>query len=419
MFKKTVILFLAAIVLSFCATSSRANEELHKRAKNLYDVGDYRAALNLYERILGQDPEDGTALDLSAWCLRYLGELKSSEEMFEKALTLLRGEDAVWVFIGLGEIYLDGKLYEKAVPRFQEALKAAPGDQEVTERASRGLELAQKALQETPEREAAPETTTLTDKEDRQKDALLGEQNAASAPNAVPNPEEPEPEPSPEPQPEPAPVQDTPSPDSSATTPQEAKPQKAAPQKEKTPSKPKKPSPKKVSEESAKAPLRYETVYGVTLGSNIDEALAKLKENGYPSAGEPFAKDGRTYHPVQGLPAALPRSLTDGAVSGHFYVTAYNEGVLSIVVQLNYDNNRSFEDLKNTLERELPELTGKSDTRGIRATESIFSYEVGLALSNTYGIWMYVTDKANGTFRVEIEHVDLTNLSHYWMAGGK
>jgi hypothetical protein len=75
--------------------------------------------------------------------------------------------------------------------------------------------------------------------------------------------------------------------------------------------------------------------------------------------------------------------------------------------------------LKNTLRQELPSLTGISDTRGVKIADSIFSYEIGMALSNTYGIWMYVTDKANGTCRLEIEHIDLINLSHYWMAGRK
>jgi tetratricopeptide (TPR) repeat protein len=152
MLKKSLILLFGAVFL-LSAASAQANEnlnienlnieKLHSRAKNLYDVGDYRAALDLYERILAQNPDDGTALDLSAWCLRYLGKWKSSEEMFEKALELLHGEDAVWVFIGLGEIYLDGRLYEKALSRFQEALKAAADNPEAAERASRGVELAQ------------------------------------------------------------------------------------------------------------------------------------------------------------------------------------------------------------------------------------------------------------------------------------
>jgi tetratricopeptide (TPR) repeat protein len=385
---------------------------LHSRAKNLYDVGDYRAALNLYEKILAQDPDDGTALDLSAWCLRYLGKLKSSEETFEKALTLLRGEDAVWVFIGLGEIYLDGKLYEKAVPRFQEALKAAPGNLEAAERASRGIDLAQKAIQA-----AEGKTTTLTDSDQRQKDTLLAGQNVPS-PDAGSGP-------TPEPEREQgSSVSDSPAAEPQDAKPQEAESQKKQPQETKASPKPKKPaaSPKKASDKPVKPaqePLRYETVYGITLGMSIDEAIARLKKDGHSIAGDSFVKQGKTYYSIEGFPAVLPPSLTKNAVSRHFYVTAYNEAVLSVIVQLDYDKTRFFEELKAALWQELPALTGIRDTRGLKTADNIFSYEIGAALSNTYGIWMYVTDKANGTSRLEIEHVDLVNFSHYWMAGSK
>ena len=147
------LLFLLAVILLFGTASGEAaevrqiNQELHERAKNLYDVGDYRAALNLYERILARDPNDGVAVDLSGWSLRYLGDRKSAEEMFMKALTMLQGEDAVWVLVGLGEIYLDRGMFFEALSRFEEVLKYAPSDAEAQCRASRGIELAKAALE--------------------------------------------------------------------------------------------------------------------------------------------------------------------------------------------------------------------------------------------------------------------------------
>jgi tetratricopeptide (TPR) repeat protein len=376
-------------------------------------VGDYRAALNLYERILAQNPDDGTAVDLSAWCLRYLGKLKSSEEMFEKALTLLHGEDAVWVFIGLGEIYLDGKLYEKATSCFQEALKVAPNNPEATERASRGINLTQKA-QETTTRKTPLPTTELTDSDERQKDALLSEQNVSPV-SDMGSESTPESEST-----QNAPVSDSSATEPQTTKPQEAKSQKASPGEAKNPPKPKKPvPPKETPDKPAQTPLRYETVYGITLGMNIEETIVRLKKDGYSISGDSFVKKGKTYYSIEGFPAVLPLSLTANTASKHFYVTAYNEAVLSVIIQLDYDATRSFEELKNTLWQELSSLTGIQDARGVKTTDNIFSYEIGAALSNTYGIWMYVTDKANGTCRLEIEHVDLVNFSHYWMAGSK
>jgi tetratricopeptide (TPR) repeat protein len=408
MLKKALILSLWMALLLFAASAqaseTQGNEKLHSRAKNLYDVGDYRAALDLYERILAQNPDDGLALDLSAWCLRYLGKWKSSEEMFEKALTSLRGADAVWVLIGLGEIYLDGKLHEKALTRFQEALRAASDNPEASERASRGIDLAQKALQEAAAKNAPPQTAKLTDSEERQKDVLLGEQNASSAPKTAAE----------------APAQKARGSKPPVAEPRKNKPQKAKPREAKAPQPPKAAaSSKEAPAKPAQTPLRYGTVYGITLGMKIDEAITRLKKDGHPIAGDAFVKEGKTYYAVEGFPAVLPSSLTMNAVSRHFYVTEYNEAVLSVIVQLNYDKTRPFEKLKNTLREELPSLTGISDTRGAKAKDNIFSYEIGLALSNTYGIWMYVTDKANGTSSLEIEHVNLTNLSHYWMAGKK
>jgi hypothetical protein len=202
---------------------------------------------------------------------------------------------------------------------------------------------------------------------------------------------------------------------------QEAKARTTKTQAAKTPAKPRKPAPPRPHNPVPPVPMevRRETVYNVTLGSGIDEALTMLGYAGYPPVGMPFVKKGKTYYAVQGLPAVLPFSLTDRAVSWRFYVTAYHGSVSSVVIQLDYDGSRSFEDLKNAVWNEFSYMAGVNGVRGVRAVDRVFGYEVGAALSNAYGIWMYVTDNANRTCRLEIEHVDLTNLSYYWMAGGQ
>ncbi|MDR3231308.1 MAG: hypothetical protein LBT65_07700 [Synergistaceae bacterium] len=401
---KRAIIFslLMAAPLLFCTARAQASAELHERAKNLYDVRDYRAALNLCERILAKNPDDGTAADLSAWCLRYLGERKSAEDMYEKALTMLKGEDAVWALIGLGEIYLDGEVYDRALSRLQEALLAAPKNQEASERASRGIELAKKALEKSSPVER--QVTQLNDVEDRQKE-VFNVQNTENTAASAPDPD---------------------------SEPRETKPQvkrAAAEEKKKDdnvrrkagPAKPPKtPQPgQKTSQSELPAGSEPTVVYGVTLRSNIDEALDTLKKKGHVTVDAPFLKKGRMYYPLRGLPAGLPRPLTDGATMVRFYITAYNEAVLSVIVQLDYDRGHSFDDVKSTLWKAFYEITGKNDTRGVRTSDNMFSYEAGVSLSNSCGVWMYATDKLDGTYSLEIEHVDLTNLSYYWMAGGK
>jgi hypothetical protein len=98
---------------------------------------------------------------------------------------------------------------------------------------------------------------------------------------------------------------------------------------------------------------------------------------------------------------------------------AYNDAVLSVLVERDYGARRSFDDLKAAALEALPALGGRDNVRGVNVSSSIFSYELRVALSRSYGLWSSVTDKANGTFRLEVEHIDLTNLSYYWMAGGQ
>jgi len=148
-----ILWFLLAIALLLGAANGEASEiqqttqELRERAANLYSIGDFRAALNLYERILARDPGDAEAMDLSGWCHQRLGDRRSARDMFEKALKILEGEDAVWTLIGLGELYLNEGTFDIALSRLEEALKAAPNNAETTERASRGIELAKTALE--------------------------------------------------------------------------------------------------------------------------------------------------------------------------------------------------------------------------------------------------------------------------------
>ncbi|MDR2176343.1 MAG: hypothetical protein LBO82_10475 [Synergistaceae bacterium] len=394
MIKKAGILAALTAVFSFGASFAGADTAiLHERAKNLYDVYDYRAALNLCEQILALDPGDGIAWDLSAWCLRYLGEKARAVEFYKKALTLLSGEDAAWPSIGLGEIYLDGQHYEEAASFFQEALKAAAENREVTERASRGLEMARNEMAKRPQ----TDPPKLTDVKDRQRFDDLADEDAAPA--AERN-------------------------DSADASLQEDQPLKVPPEKKgkaekSTAGKSKRSAKSKPPEaktgEAAQPPVRQAKVYGILLGAPIEEALAELRERGCKVA-KPFLKDGKAYYALQGISVVWPPSL-DGALYERCYISAYRDAVLSVIVERDYD--RPFEDLKETIFKELPVLAGQDDTKGVKSSSSVFGCELRLAVSRAHGLWSSVTDKLNGTCRLEIEHIDLVTLSYYWMAGGQ
>lgn len=137
-YKMTCALLVLALLFG-AAGAACSSELLRERAKNLYSVQDYRGALALFDRLLGEIPGDGEALDYSAWCLRYLGDWKSAEERFFQALDAPSGALTSWIHVGLGETYLGAGDERKAVASFQKAIESAPGDDELFLRSQKGI----------------------------------------------------------------------------------------------------------------------------------------------------------------------------------------------------------------------------------------------------------------------------------------
>lgn len=135
--------FLRGGVLLLClgafSSWAEASTTLMERAKNLYEIQDYAHALRFFEKILETDSESGEVLDYAGWCHRYLGNWKKAEQVFEKALTHLPDALGKWVWVGLGETYLGAESYIKAQNAFEKALLLAPEDQELVERALKGV----------------------------------------------------------------------------------------------------------------------------------------------------------------------------------------------------------------------------------------------------------------------------------------
>jgi hypothetical protein len=161
-------------------------------------------------------------------------------------------------------------------------------------------------------------------------------------------------------------------------------------------------------------PARSDVVYGITLGSTVKEATVALAKRGWKISSEPFEKSGKTYYAVEGMRVPLPYSLESGVAHRHFYVVFHNGGVLSVNVELEYDKSRSFDDLKAASQQGIPSIAGTRKVVGMRTVDNVFSHEINFAISNTYGIWVVVTDKGNGACRLEIQHISLYGLSDYW-----
>ncbi|NCC60653.1 MAG: hypothetical protein EOM12_06870 [Verrucomicrobiae bacterium] len=156
--KKLFILsfcLLALLNLFFTLEANASTDLLRERAKNLYSVQDYRAALSLFDRLLEEVPGDGEALDYSAWCLRYLGDWKSAEERFLQALEAPDGTLISWLYVGLGEMYLGAGDETKSAVSFQKAMEVAPEDNELLLRSLKGIIWAQAFLGDRVEYEKA------------------------------------------------------------------------------------------------------------------------------------------------------------------------------------------------------------------------------------------------------------------------
>ncbi|MCF4152406.1 tetratricopeptide repeat protein [Dethiosulfovibrio sp. F2B] len=144
--KKGLKLWLCGILILSATPLWAGVDELRERAQNLYRVQDYRGALTLFDRVLSEKPEDGTSLDFSAWCLRYLGDWKSAEARFDRALAVLPGEEGSWATVGLGETLLGSEAYARAIETFNGAIDLSPQDDELVLRCLKGIAWAQAFL---------------------------------------------------------------------------------------------------------------------------------------------------------------------------------------------------------------------------------------------------------------------------------
>ena len=175
--KNGIACALLVLTLLICAAGTACSSELlRERAKNLYSVQDYRGAFALFERLLGEVPGDGEALDYSAWCLRYLGDWKSAEERFFQALDAPSGALTSWIHVGLGETYLGAGDERKAILSFRKAIESAPEDEELYLRSSKGIAWAAAFLGEREEYEHA--LSSIREKDGEFAAAVAGDTGA-------------------------------------------------------------------------------------------------------------------------------------------------------------------------------------------------------------------------------------------------
>ncbi len=420
--KRIIILFwmlLGLILSAEFSLEATDSADLFERAKNLYDVKDYRAALSLFDAILSADSCDGIALDFSGWCCRYTGDLSSAERRFNRALEILKEESAKWVHVGLGETFLQAGLYDKALLSFENGRAVASGDSEVILRALKGsvlccmaadLERAKRLILEIAEiapdeaeafsrdifaaketlsgkNSSVPKGDTPTDVLERQKSLLDTTES-----------------------PEPVISRDgDPKPTHAAVTPSPAKPPKKTPR---TKASSKKQNP--VASPSGQTARNEVLVCGIPLGEKGETAISKIENIGVKIGGaSAFIKEGQNWLPIEGLKDVDSDAFfRNSAENIRTFVVQFRGRFLSVVRAYDFKRGdsslREFTDLE---ERGRAFLNGKGRLSHI--TSSITVTEMGTIISREYAVWLQIRNNLDGSCSVEIQHVYLPLFSDF------
>ena len=401
-----------------CAQAASSGD-LFERAKNLYDVKDYRSALSLYDVILSSDPRNAEALDFSGWCCRYVGDLSSAEKRFNDALGVLEGEPSKWVHVGLGEAYLQAGLYDKALASFEKARAVASGDSEVILRALKGgvlscittdtekakgyiLEIARIAPEEadalsrdlavtektrTAASSPAEDRRGATDVTERQ-DVLLRNDSTSS---------------------------ETASSDVSIRKPTPTEASQPAKDVRKTSRASKKTILKTPAPSATPTPAERRnttSILGIPLGETQRNVFTKLREIRIKIEETPsFVKGNQSWFAIEGLDEADTDAVfLERAKSIRTYVVFFRERVLSVVRDYEYGKGpapmEAFADL---------EARGTSYLKVVgnisQATHSVTLVEMGSIVSREYAVWLHVRNNLDGSCSVEVQHVYLPLLS--------
>ena len=451
-----LLALLIAAVLICAAGASGADEFLRERGRNLYEVQDYRGAYALFERLLDENPDDGEALDYSAWCLRYFGDWKSADERFRRALDAPSGALISWLYVGLGETLLGAGDERGARESFQKAIESAPEDLELVLRSLKGMAWAgaflgdregyERALSTAREKDAEyasaieadvepvleervliaaevgeseeEEGIVVLDSQERQAkifeeeilaeelDELIAEILAGERGAAATEGEDEEDTPKIEDEEETPRVEEEPSEEPAEKTP------------EQTPEKPKvepaaeKPKPKKSPAEkpSLEKPAEVKSpssVWGVRIGEpleqeldRVENELEKIDREGVEGA------HGVINYPFVPTENPFPAYVQAEAASTYFNIEGYRGNILKVHGAIKTRaltntlewRNRTFDSMVEEFSREHGKPTILTD-RGI-------FFEAAWLLPETRVLWLFVDAGLDGACQVQMSYVD-------------
>ncbi|HYD08597.1 MAG TPA: hypothetical protein VEA78_00735 [Acidimicrobiales bacterium] len=114
------------------AAQPSASTEPLQRAAELAAAGDVLGALEAYDEVLADDPDDPAALTYKGWLLRNVGTANDEPELLERGVSLLEQASQVdptfseaWLFLGI-VYYRDQEDPERAVDALRLAIANDP-----------------------------------------------------------------------------------------------------------------------------------------------------------------------------------------------------------------------------------------------------------------------------------------------------
>lgn len=94
------------------------------KLRRLVSSGDYRAALDLADRLIGEEPESVLAHQFRAYSLHQLGREVEAESAYEKTLAL--DPENWWAWLNLGELFASRSRWAESVTALDRAVKLRP-----------------------------------------------------------------------------------------------------------------------------------------------------------------------------------------------------------------------------------------------------------------------------------------------------
>lgn len=368
--KKNLKLLLCGMLILGAGPLWAGADDLRDRAQNLYKVQDYRGALTLFDRLLSEKPDDGSALDFSAWCLRYLGDWKSAEARFDLALEVLPGKDGSWATVGLGETLLGSQAYARAIETFNKAIDLSPEDDELVLRCLKGIAWAQAFLGDRGGFDAT--VARIRSMDGSEADSLVEDtaQILSDAEALLAQSKDAE-----------AVVEDEPQDgiDRQAELAQEAEP------KDKTAEK--------------------GSIWGITLGVSAKDEIAKLEAKGIKCyRGDGADQYGVEFSAFEFPDNPLPKFLMKNGEEV-FAVEEYNGLVYRVLGLVNYGKTRSpLTWIHNQFVGMLDALSGRYGNPDTVRRHGI-SFEAAWVV-DSYTIWLFASVGLDGSSKVQISYID-------------